>query len=114
MGIGYQKSVVCKLYPREIEALEHISELGGFNGKSSALREMMLVWIEAAVVVIETKSTAKGVWQIIRSMKKLNSRMKILQNNVAEREAKLTDQHNEEVLRMVLDGKSAPWKKVPQ
>ena len=114
MAVGYQKSVSVKLYPKEVEALEVIVGLAGWKGKSEALREFMNIWIEAAVVTIDTNSATKGTWQIIKSMNKLQAQMKTIQENVKQRDKSLLKEHEEKVLRDVVAGKTAPWVKVPQ
>ena len=114
MGVGYQNSVTVKLYPKEVEALEVIVDLAGWKGKSEALREFMNIWIEAAVVTIDTNSATKGTWQIIKSMNKLQAQMKTIQENVKQRDKSLLKEHEEKVLRDVVAGKTAPWVKVPQ
>ena len=114
MAVGYQKSVTVKLYPKEIEALEVVAKLAGWDGKSQALREFMKFWIEAAVVTIDTDSPTKGTWQILKSMQSLQKQMKTIQESVREREKELLHKHEEQVLRDVVAGKCAPFVKVPQ
>ena len=114
MAVGYQKSVTVKLYPKEIEALEVVAKLAGWDGKSQALREFMKIWIEAAVVTIDTDSATKGTWQIIKSMQRLQKQMKTIQESVKDRDKELLHEHEEKVLRDVVAGKCAPFVKVPQ
>ena len=81
---GNQKTVSVKLYPKEIEALEVIAKLAGWDGKSTALREFMKIWIEAAVVAIETDSATKGTWQMIKSIQRIQQQMRAIEKNMAK------------------------------
>ena len=76
---GFQKTVTVKLYPEEIQALEVIAKLAGWDGKSTALREFMKIWIETAVIAIESKSTAKGSLQMLKSMIRINKQIDTIQ-----------------------------------
>ena len=114
MSKGYQKALSVKLYPKEIEALEVVARLAGWNSKSQAMREFMKIWIEAAVVTIDNDSATKGTWQIIKSMQSLQKQMKTIQESVKHREKELLHEHEEKVLRDVVAGKCAPFVKVPQ
>ena len=79
-----QKTVSVKLYRKEIEALEVIAKLAGWDGKSTALREFMKIWIEAAVVAIETDSATKGTWQMIKSIQRIQQQMRAIEKNMAK------------------------------
>ena len=94
--------------------MEVVAKLAGWDGKSTALREFMKFWIEAAVVTIDTDSATKGTWQIIKSMQRLQKQMKTIQESVKDREKELLHEHEEQVLRDVVAGKCAPFVKVPQ
>ena len=96
----HQKSVVTKLYPEEIEALNIISQMSGMKGKSEALREFMKIWVEVAIVVIESKSTLKGGMAWLKASKRLVDQMKAIQEG-AENE-KLLEEHNLAVLKKSL------------
>ena len=76
-----QKSITAKLYPEEVEALEIVAKLAGWDGKSTALREFMKIWIEAAVVVIDTGSATKGTWQMVKSVQRIQKQMRALEKN---------------------------------
>lgn len=99
---GNQKSVTVKLYPEEIEALEVVAKLAGWNGKSSALREFMKIWIEAAVVVLDTKSPTKGTWQMIKSVQRIQKQMREIEVNAERAKGDLLHEHDVKVLREVL------------
>lgn len=99
---GNQKSVTVKLYPEEIEALEVVAKLAGWNGKSSALREFMKIWIEAAVVVLDTKSATRGTWQMIKSVQRIQKQMRAIEVNAEKSKGDLLHDHDVGVLREVL------------
>jgi hypothetical protein len=98
-----QKVVSVKLYPKEIEALEVVAKLAGWDGKSTALREFMKIWVEAAVVVIDSKSATKGTWQMIKSVQRIQQQMRVIEKK-AEQSAKenMLHQHDLEVLKEAL------------
>ena len=99
---GNQKSVTVKLYPEEIEALEVVAKLAGWNGKSSALREFMKIWIEAAVVVLDTKSATRGTWQMIKYVQRIQKQMRAIEVNAEKSKGDLLHDHDVGVLREVL------------
>lgn len=97
-----QKSITVKLYPEEIEALEVVAKLAGWNGKSTALREFMKIWIEAAVVTIEKKSATKGTWQMIKSVQRIQQQMRELERNTEADKLDLLHEHDLSVLKQAL------------
>ena len=99
---GHQKTVSVKLYPQEIEACEIIAKLAGWNGKSHAMRELMKIWVEAAVVTIDTNSATRGTVQIMKSMQRLQKQMRVIQRNTEASKGDLLHEHDIEVLRKVL------------
>ena len=99
MGGTAQKSVTVKLFPEEVEACEVIAQLAGWEGKSTALREFMKIWIEAAVVTIDTQSPTKGTVQIMKSMQRLQKQMRTIQRNTTE---EMVFPEQVEILRKVL------------
>ena len=101
--IRKQKMVGVKMYPKEIEALEVIAKLAGWDHKSTALREFMKIWIEAAVVAIDTKSATKGTWQMIKSVQRIQHQMRVIEKK-AEQSAKdnMLHEHDVEVLKEAL------------
>jgi hypothetical protein len=98
-----QKSITVKLYPKEIEALEVVAKLAGWDGKSTALREFMKIWIEAAVVAIESKSATKGTWQMIKSVQRIQHQMRTIETK-AEQSAQenVLHQHDLTLLKEAL------------
>ena len=97
-----QRNVSVKLYYKEIEALEVIAKLAGWDGKSTALREFMKIWIEAAVVTIDSNSATRGTLQIMKSMQRLQSQMRTIQKKTKEAETDLLREHDIQVLREAL------------
>ena len=98
-----QKVVAVKLYPLEIEALEVVAKLSGWDGKSTALREFMKIWIEAAVIAIETKSATKGTWQMIKSVQRIQQQMRVIEKKTSEsRSENILHQHDLDILKRTL------------
>ena len=98
-----QRNVSVKLYHQEIEALEVVAKLAGWDGKSTALREFMKIWIEAAVVTIDSNSATKGTWQMIKSVQRIQQQMRVIQKKTAESaEENILHDHDVEVLKEAL------------
>jgi len=97
-----QRNVSVKLYHKEIEALEVVAKLAGWDGKSTALREFMKIWIEAAVVTIDSNSATKGTWQMIKSVQRIQQQMRVIQKNTEKAKGDLLHHHDVEVLRGAL------------
>tara|TARA_B100002019_G_C21026478_1_gene477430 strand:+ start:403 stop:729 length:327 start_codon:yes stop_codon:yes gene_type:complete len=98
-----QKVVPVKLYPKEIEALDVLSKLAGWDHRSTALREFMKIWIEAAVVTIDSNSATKGTWQMIKSVQRIQQQMRVLQKKAEESERdNMLHDHDLEVLKEAL------------
>lgn len=76
-----QKPVVVKLNIQQIEVLDRVVELGDFNGRSHAVRELLLPALEAGVVAMQTQSTAKGTWEYLKKMKRLNKHFEKMARN---------------------------------
>lgn len=79
-----QRPVTVKLYEEEIEALEVIAKLAGWDGKSTALREFMKIWVEVAIVTIENDSAFKGSAHMLKSMIRLNKQIKTIQDKTKD------------------------------
>ena len=101
--IRKQKLVGVKMYPKEIEALDIISKLAGWDHRSTALREFMKIWIEAAVVAIDSKSATKGTWQMIKSVQRIQHQMRTIETK-AEQSAQenVLHQHDLTLLKEAL------------
>ena len=102
MGRGFQKTISVKLYPEEIQACEIISNLAGWSGKSHAMREFMKIWIEAAVVTIDSNSPTRGTVQIMKSMQRLQKQMREIQKNTEASKGDLLHEHDVEILRKAI------------
>ena len=105
MGDSYerkQKVVAVKLYPKEIEALDVISKLAGWDHRSTALREFMKIWLEAAVVAIETRSATKGTWQMIKSVQRIQNQMRAIEKNTEASKRDLLHEHDLGVIKEAL------------
>jgi hypothetical protein len=97
---GFQKNVTVRLYPDEIQALEVIAKLAGWDGKSTALREFMKIWVECAVIAIEQKSTAKSSMQMLKSMIRINKQMDIIAKKAKKfEESNMHHEHDLEMLK---------------
>ena len=99
---GNQKTVSVKLYPKEIQALEVVAKLAGWDGKSTALREFMKIWIEAAVVTIENDSATRGTIQMIKSLQRIQKQMRVLQKKCEASKTDLLHEHDLQVLKEAL------------
>lgn len=95
-----QRPVSVKLYPEEIQALEVIAKLAGWDGKSTALREFMKIWVECAVIAIENKSVTKGSLQMLKSMIRINKQMDaIIKNSKDSKDSNLLHEHDLQILK---------------
>jgi hypothetical protein len=106
MGDSYerkQKVVGVKMYPKEIEALDVIAKLAGWDHRSTALREFMKIWIECAVVTLEKKSVTQGTWQMIKSIQRVQHQIRELEKNGKQSEQdNLLHDHDIETLKEAL------------
>ena len=97
---GFQKNVTVRLYPEEIQALEVIAKLAGWDGKSTALREFMKIWVECAVIAIEKKSATKSSLHMLKSMIRINKTIDTIQRKTKEsEESNMLHQHDLEILK---------------
>ena len=100
---GNQRNVSVKLYPQEIEALEVIAKLAGWDGKSTALREFMKIWIECAVVAIEKESATKSYMKLLKEMIRIHNQMETIQKNAKKsKEQNMLHDHDLGVLKEAL------------
>ena len=98
-----QKIVAVKMYPKEIEALDVVAKLAGWDHRSTALREFMKIWIEAAVVTIDSNSATKGTWQMIKSVQRIQHQMRVIQKKAEESERdNMLHEHDLEVMKEAL------------
>ena len=106
MGDSYERKqivVPVKLYPKERDALDVVAKLAGWDHRSTALREFMNIWSEAAVVAIDSKSATKGTWQMIKSVQRIQHQMREIEKK-AEQSAKenVLHEHDLEILKEAL------------
>lgn len=98
-----QKVVPVKMYPREIEALDVIAKLAGWNHRSTALREFMKIWVECGIIALEKKSTIKAYSQLLKSMVRIHDQMEAIQKNAKEHHKEtLLFEHDLKVLKEAL------------
>ena len=97
-----QKTVSVKLYPQEIEALEIIAKLAGWDGKSTALREFMKIWVECAVIAMEEKKSHKAMIQMLKSMHRINKQIDTISVNSKKHKDELLHEHDLGVLKSAL------------
>tara|TARA_A100001035_G_scaffold11790_1_gene8256 strand:+ start:205 stop:540 length:336 start_codon:yes stop_codon:yes gene_type:complete len=98
-----QKVVGVKLYPIEIQALEVIADLAGWDHKSTALREFMKIWVECAIIAIEEKKSHKAMLQMLKSMHRVNKQIDTISKNAKKsREEDMLFESNLEVLKEAL------------
>ena len=90
------------MYPHEIEALDVVAKLAGWNHRSTALREFMKIWIEAAVVTIEKDSATRGTIQMIKSLQRIQKQMRVLQKKCEDSKTDLLHEHDLQVLKEAL------------
>ena len=106
MGDNYERKqivVPVKLYPKERDALDVVAKLAGWNHRSTALREFMKIWIEAAVVVMDTGSATQGTWKMIKSVQRIQQQMRTIEKKVEHFEKdNLLHEHDAQVLKEAL------------
>ena len=109
-----QKPVSVKLYPEEIEALEVIAKLAGWDGKSTAMREFMKIWVECAIIAIEKESTWKSSAHMLKSMIRLNQQIDTIQKKAKEsKETNTLHEHDLTILKDALRPMKAVYTRVP-
>ena len=79
-----QKPIAVKLNKEQIYALDIIVVRGGYNGRSHALREMALPYLESALVAEETQSVLKATHAFVKAGNKIRDRL----NKVHESQSK--------------------------
>ena len=98
-----QKVVPVKLYPKEVEALDIIAKLAGWEHRSTALREFMKIWVECGIIAIEKESSLKAYTQLIKSMVRINRQMETIQKKAKEsKRDNLLHDHDLQVLKEAL------------
>lgn len=100
-----QKVIPIKLNKEQIAVLDAIVDLGEFNGRSHAIRELVIPALEAGRVAINESvgGKAKALFKYGTSMKNLSDRMEKIHDNAKQlpRDSKgqatipLSDTHEE-------------------
>jgi metal-responsive CopG/Arc/MetJ family transcriptional regulator len=70
-----QKVIPVKLNKQEIEALDLFVKMGGFNGRSHALREMAKPYMIATQVAIQSQSQVKAGIEMLKAQIEINKRI---------------------------------------
>jgi Arc/MetJ-type ribon-helix-helix transcriptional regulator len=70
-----QKPVVVKLNKEQIAVLDMVVANGDYNGRSHAIRELLLPALNAGVTAMNTGSGGRAMITWIKEMKKLTKRM---------------------------------------
>ena len=110
----FQKCVTVKLYPEEIEALEVIAKLAGWDGKSTALREFMKIWVECAIIAIEKDSAWRSSAHMLKSMIRLNKQIETIQKKTKESsETNTLHEHDLTILKDALRPMKTVYTRVP-
>ena len=76
-----QKVVPIKLNQAQIDALDRIVQLGEFNGRSHAMRELLLPALNAGQVAVKSQSKLKAMATWLSEMEKLNHRFDAIAKN---------------------------------
>lgn len=98
-----QKIVPVRMYPKEIQALDVIAKLTGWNKRSTALREFMKIWVECGIIAIEKDSSIKAYAQLLKSMVRIQKQMEVIQKNAKDsKKNNLLHDHDVEVLKEAL------------
>ena len=75
-----QKPITIKLNEKQIEVLDRIVELGEFNGRSHAMRELLLPALNAGVTAME-KGSLRAMVTWVKGIDGLNQRMRNIEKN---------------------------------
>lgn len=102
-----------RMTPEELNALDHLVQIGDFVDRSDAIREFMYIFTEAVIVTHETEKAWKGVWQVMKGMKRLNERFEKISAHADEyKKQDLFNQPDEEefltVLKDALQSRTTP------
>ena len=76
------KPITLRMTPSQLDALDRLVELGDFDGRSHAIREMCMTYVLACEKVMTTGKVYKGTWEFFRGVMAMNERMdKVLKNS---------------------------------
>ena len=76
-----QRPISVKLNKEQIQVLDRIVENGEFNGRSHALRELVLPALQAGVTAMNSGSNAKALFEYGKQIKKLSNRFDAIAKN---------------------------------
>ena len=97
-----QKVVGVKMYPKEIEALDIISKMAGWDHRSTALREFMKIWVECGIIAIEQESSIKAYTQLLKSMVRIRQMETIQKKAKESKRDNMLHQHDLQILKEAL------------
>ena len=105
--------ITIRMTQQELDALDHLVKIGGFQDNADAMREFMYIFTEAVIVTFETEKAWKGVWQVMKGMKRLNERFaKVYAQADEYKKQDLFNQPDEEefltVLKDALQSRTTP------
>ena len=76
------RPITLRMTPSQLEALDRLVELGDFDGRSHAIREMCMTYVLACEKVMTTGKVYKGTWEFFRGVMAMNERMdKMVKNS---------------------------------
>ena len=76
-----QRAITVKLNREQIAVLDRVAELGEFNGRSHAIREMLLPALDAGAEAMTTGKTWQAMMRYAVLMKKLNHHFDAIAKN---------------------------------
>ena len=86
-----QKPIAVKLNKEQIDALDHLVEMGKYNGRSHAIREMSMTYIQAIATTLETGKTWKGTYEFFKGVMAMNERLAIIQKHATRSQQSAID-----------------------
>jgi|MDTB01.3.fsa_nt_gb hypothetical protein len=84
--LNYQ-TVTIKLTEKQTDVLDQIVDLGEYDGRSDAVRELVLPALNAGVCAINGESTTTIFATWVKGIHELNQRMKTMKKNASKEQA---------------------------
>lgn len=75
------KTITIRLKNEQMEAIDHIVELGGYKNRNDAIRGMLYPQLVQCVVAMETKSVIKAAAARIKAEKAFQDRVSNIAKN---------------------------------
>lgn len=75
-----QKAISIKFTDDQKDALDRLVEVGKFQGRSHAIREMCMTYVKAIEEVNRTGKVYKGTWEFFKGVMAFNERLEIVRN----------------------------------